>query len=236
MENVKGKIESKIDSVDYEEVNPLQDKMDTIFLKHQLIAAEEIDLKEAHSAEEEYGAFIDILNVTLESEPAFFLLDDILIKAAEDVLYHKRFDYSKVLNYNDIINEIIGRINSLKNINSYIRHQQRNAYIAWNLDVRQLGTTMSEQEFYKILAHDANLIQSLINGNLSELEPYYFFASTNYLITVMPELYQEHPEMIALTTEKLDLSMNKRGFFNWAERDFAKETKKNFQKVKFKGE
>lgn len=236
MENIKGKIETEVVSVDYDEIDPLQDKMDVIFLKHQLIASEEIDLKEAHATEEGYGAFIDILNVALETEPAFFLLDDILVKAAEDVLYHRRFDYNKVLNYNEIINEIIGRFNALKTISPYIRQQQRNAYITWNLDVRQLGTAMSEREFYKILAHDANLIQSLVNGSLDDIEPYYFFASTNFLTTVMPELYQAHPEMVELTMEKLDSSLKKRGFWNWAERDYAKETKKNLQKVKVKGE
>ncbi len=219
-----------------DEVDPLQDKIDIIFLKHQLICAPEIDLTEAFSAEEEYGAFIDIFNVALEAEPAFFLLNDEFLKTAEGILYSKRFEYMHTANYNEIINDIIGRINHLKGIHPYLISHQVSSYINWNLEVRQLGSIMKETEFYRVLGRDANLIQGLINGDIEDIEPYYFFSSTNYLATVMPELYEQNPEMLDMTMQKLDHSIQKRWFWNLAERDFARETQKKLYKVKSKEE
>lgn len=224
MEHIERKVTEGIDE--------LQDKIDVIMLKHQLIVADIADLKQEYASPEEYGIFIDILNVALTLEPAFFLLDDTFIKKAEDILYSKRFDYMNVENYNEVINEIIGKLNILKTKPRYLRTAQVKSYIAWNLEVRQLGNQISQYELYNVLSQDGVVLSSLIEKDLSEIAPYYFFSSTNYLATVVPEIYRENPEIQDITMEKLDESTKKKGFWNWAERDFARATAQNIQKTK----
>lgn len=238
MEHIKTdrEVETEEELYDDRISDETQDKIDIIFLKNQLIASKEIDLKQICSSPEDYGIFIDILNIALGQEPAFFLLTDDFLKAAEDVLYSKRFDYRHIENYNEVINEIIGRINRLRTVSQDIKDRQARAYADWNLSVRQVGSNISLTEFYKLLGHDALLIQELLKGNIDELNPFYFFSSTNYLLTVMPEFYETHPEIVDLTMKKLDESINKRWFWNKHEREYAKEISKNLQKVKVKEE
>ena len=64
----------------------------------------------------------------------------------------------------------------------------------------------------------------------------YFFASTNYLACTIPAFYQENPKAKELTLKRLDEHISKKGFWNWAERSFAKSSKINLQKIKQKGE
>lgn len=236
MEHIKTPQEDSEDFYDDRISDETQDKIDIIFLKNQLIASKEIDLKQLCSDPENYGIFIDVLNIALDQEPAFFFLTDEFLEAAEDVLHSKRFDYRPIDNYNEVINDIIGRINHLRTVPQDVKDRQARAYADWNLTVRQIGSNISLTDFYKILGHDAILIQELLKGNIDELDPFYFFASTNYLLTVMPELYETHPEIIDLTMEKLDRSINKRWFWNKGERTYAKEIRKNLQKVKVKEE
>ncbi len=233
MEHIERKIEEQ--GEDFIEVSDeLQDKLDIIVLKHQLICAAQIDLKKEYEGEEEYGMFIDILNEALSQEPVFFMLDERFLRTAEDIVHNKRFDYNRVSNYNEVINEIIGKINSIRTMPDDIKQRQVQAYVAWNLNIRQLGGRITQEDFYKILGYDAELISGLINKDLSGLERYYFFSSANYLIEALPEMFVEYPDALEQTTAKLDASSKKRGFWNWAERDFAKVTKKKLQKVKVK--
>lgn len=233
MEHIEREIEEQEE--DFVEVSDeLQDKLDIIVLKHQLICAAQIDLAKEYEGEEEYGMFIDILNEALTQEPVFFMLDDRFLKIADDIVHNKRFDYYKVSNYNEVINEIIGKVNSIRSMPDDIKARQVQAYVAWNLQVRQLGGRITQEDFYKILGYDAELISGLINKDLSDLPQYYFFSSTNYLLAALPELFEEYPDVLEQTTRRLDESSKKRGFWNWAERDFAKVTKENLQKVKVK--
>ena len=238
MEYIERKIEDdNLGDVSSElEVDPLQDKIDIIFLKHSLLNAQELNLAEACTSAEDYGAFIDILNVALEEEPAFFILNGELLQTVQDIVHRKRFDYNHLENYNEIINDIISKVNALKTVDPSIVYRQVQAYVNWNLSVRQLGQTISVGEFYTALNEDAVLLSGLINGNIDDIDPYYFFSSTNYFATIMPELYQKHPRMLEITLDKIDASIKKRGFWNWAERDFARETQNNLQKVKTKEE
>ena len=234
MEHIEREIEEDEDEDFVEVSDELQDKLDIVVLKHQLICAAQIDLKKEYEGEEEYGMFIDILNEALTQEPVFFMLDERFLRIAEDIVHNRRFDYNRVSNYNEVINEIIGKINTIRTTPEDIKQRQVQAYVAWNLQVRQLGGRITQEDFYKILGYDAELISGLINKDLSDLPQYYFFSSTNYLLSALPELFEEYPDVLEQTTTKLDESSKKRGFWNWAERDFAKVTKENLQKVKVK--
>lgn len=212
----------------------LEDCLNIIFIKNQLINAPLDKLKEINSGYEEFGEFIDTLNIALDAEPAFFLLSDEIIRRAEAVVAHKRFEYSDP-QYNAIINNIIGQINCLKSIPADIRRRQVEAYICWQNEIRQLGH-LSTADFVEALANDAIVIQRLLAGNLGDIDPLFFLSSTNYIVEVIPQFYQEFPGTLDLTFQRLDEHVHKKGILNWAERSYAKQTKKNIEKVKIKEE
>ena len=213
-----------------EEYN-LQDKIDVIYMKNQLLAGPMDEMKKLTESYDDFGTFIDILNITLDAEPAFFLLDTKLLDKAEDLMSEKRFEYPVPIN-NQIINEIIGQINALRTLPEDIKTRQLMAYIEWNCEVRQLGQ-LSSIEFLQALAYDAEVIDGIVEKDLSDItNPLYFFSTINYLTVFMPELIEKHPQAKDLVMDKLDQHINKKGFWNWAERSFAKEAKSNLQKVK----
>ena len=229
MEHIERKIEDLI-------TDDLQEKIDVVYLRNNIIAAKEVNLKESCSSEEEYGGFIDVFNIALEREPAFFLMDDNFQKIAEDVLYSKRIEYMRKGNYNEVINDIITKLNMMRMMPADIKLHKASSYVSWNLATHQVDAGISQQDFYVLLAHDALLIQGLLNGNIDDIEPFYFLSSTNYLATVMPELYQQFPEMIDLTMAKMDELAKAKDIKNFAMRQYAKQAQTYFQKVKTKGE
>lgn len=212
----------------------LEDKKNIIYLKNQLINAKLESLKEIYSKEDDYGFFLDTLNIALDAEPVFFIIDESILRKAEDVLHHKRFDY-KIQEFNSVINEIIGRINAIKATPESIKNVHRRQYSIWQQKVRETSFA-SQEDFLQGIAYDAIVMEKLYQGEIGEVDPIYFFSSTTYLAKVLPEFYQEDEERINLTTERLELHANKRWIWNWAERSFAKSAIKNLQKVKAKEE
>lgn len=212
----------------------LEDKKNIIYLKNQLINAETASLKTIYSSEEEYGFFIDTLNIALDSEPIFFLSDESIIKKAEDILHEKRFDY-RSSDFNTVINEIIGRINALKSVPENIVNLQRRQYVVWQQNIRETSFS-SKEDFLRALAYDALLMERLYRGHIGEVDPIYFFSSTNYLAKTLPEFFQEDEERISLTMAQLDKHAKKRWIWNYPERAFAKDAIKNMKKIKAKEE
>ena len=217
-----------------EDIYSLEDRLNVLYIKNQLINAPLEKLKERFSSYDNFGLFIESLTVALDAEPAFFLLDDALIRKAEDVVAHRRFDYMTP-EYNAIINQIIGQIHYLRDVPEAIKQRQLNAYVEWQHSVRQLGY-MKKSDFLDILANDALLVQRLAQGNIGEMAPIDFFASTNYLVQVVPDFFQGNEEAIDLIFKRLDEHAKKKGILKWPERSFAKETIKNIQKIKTKEE
>lgn len=212
----------------------LEDKKNIIYLKNQLIHGDVEKLKEIYSSEEGYAFYIDTLNIALDAEPVFFLLDDSILSKVEAIFYHKRFDY-KTPDINAVINEIIGRLNRFRSMPEGIKNMQCRQYSMWQQQVRETSF-MSKEDLLRGLAYDAILMEKLYQEKLGELDSIYFFASTNFLAKTLPEFYQEDQTRIDLTMERLDQHASKRWIWNWAERDFAKKAIKNIQKVKTKEE
>ena len=212
----------------------LVDKKNIIYLKNQLIHGDVEILKEMYSNEEDYAFFIDTLNIALDFEPVFFLLDDSILSKAEAVFYNKRFDY-RGPNISRVINEIIGRLNHLQSVPDNIKHMQCRQYSIWQQQVRETSY-LNKEELLNGLANDALLMERLYNGKIGEMDSVYFFASTNFLAKTLPEFYQEDQTRIDLTMQRLEEHASKRWIWNWAERDFAKKAIQNIQKVKTKEE
>lgn len=212
----------------------LQDKKDIIFLKNQLIHGDVQYLKTNYSNQEEYALFIDTLNIALDYDPFFFITDDFLLEKAMEVVQNKRFDY-KIPEYFDVINEVIERVNKLKKIPERNKYIYRKQYAKYQQELRETSFT-DLSDFLGAIAYDAVIIHRLENNNLNNLEPVYFFGSTNFLAKTIPEFYQEDANRIEITMKKLDEHASKKWPWNWAERSFAKGAIKNIQKVKIKEE
>lgn len=208
----------------------LEDKINIIYLKNQLINATTEQLKKKYSSHDNFGFFIDTLNIALNEDHIYFLLDDEILSKAETIIAHRRFDFDDEC-FNAVINEIINQLNRLKTIPEQLKTIQKQSYISFQQSTRQMVFDDME-DFLSAIAYDAVLIQKLTNGELVDLEPAYFFASTNYLAQTLPEFYQKKPMMAELTLKKLDDHTSKKGFSNWAERAFANEAVKNIQKIK----
>ena len=212
----------------------LEDKKNIIYLRNQLINAETSSLKKIYSDEDAYAFFIDTLNIALDTEPVFFLLDESILEKAEAVLYEKRFEYRHP-DINSVINEIISRLNHLNSISENIKRLHIKQYIIWHQSVRET-VFMNKDDFLSALAYDAQLMEKLYSHHMGEIAPANFFSSTNYLAKVVPEFFQEDPVRIELIMTELDKHAKKRWIWNHAERAFAKDAIKNIQKIKTKEE
>lgn len=212
----------------------LEDKKNIIYLKNQLIHGELASLKKIYASEDDYAFFLDTLNITLDTEPVFFLLDESLLSKAEEVLHSQRFTY-KNKDFVTVINEIIGRINALRSTPENIKAMQCRQYSIWQQQVRETSFA-NKEDLLRGLAYDAIIMEKLYQEHLGETDAIYFFASTNFLAKTLPEFYQEKQERIDLTMQRLDAHASKKWIWNWAERDFAKKAIQNLQKVKTKEE
>lgn len=211
-----------------------EDRRDILYLKNTLIHGSEEELKKLFSSQEDYALFLDTFNIALDSENTLFILDDSILKKAEEVLYSKRFVYNDP-DFVEITNEIIRSLNKIKNIPENYKDLYRRQYVEWQSKVRETSFT-SKEDLLCSLAYDAILIEKLAKGELGEIDSVYFFASTNYLAKMLPELYQTNESYVDLTLQRLQKHAGKKWIWNWAERDFAKHAISNVQKVKIKEE
>jgi hypothetical protein len=211
-----------------------EDKLNIIYFKNQLIHGDVEKLKEMYSDEEGYAFFLDTLNITLDTEPVFFLLDPSIMSKAEAVFYEKRFDY-KLSDFNTVINEIIGRLNELRNLPDGLKTMRCRQYFSWQERIRETSF-QTKDDFLRALAYDALVMERLHQDELGELDMIYFFGSTNYLAKAFPEFYLADERRITMTMNRLDEHAKRRWIWNWPERSFAKGAIKNMQKVKTKEE
>ena len=180
----------------------LEDKKNIIYLKNQLVHGDLDQLKDIYSEEEAYAFYLDTLNIALDAEAVFFLLDDSLLTKAAEIMYHKRFEY-KDPNINAVTNEIIGRINAIRGVPEGIKNMQLRQYAIWQQQMRETSFS-GVPDLLRALAYDAILMEKLYCGDLGETDAIYFFSSTNYLAKVLPEFYQEDQTRIDLTMQRLD--------------------------------
>lgn len=213
----------------------VEDKVAIICFKNQLINGSLDMLKKIYSDHDSYGYFIDLLNITLDTEPAFFLIDEEVLEKAEHILYSKRFDY-KDHDYIEVINEIIGSLNSLRNMDLSMRNQRKNSYLLFQEQTRRVAFRKHEQ-LMAALAYDGEVINFLQKNNgIRENTELYLVSSANYFARAFPEYYEANPDAQALIMQQLDEMSRARGIMNIPFRMAAKDAKKNVEKVYKKGE
>lgn len=207
-----------------------------IYLKYLLIAAPELDLVGDFSSVEKYSWFVDALRLTLENELPFFLLDERFLKSAEDVLYSKRFEYNHIETFNEMINDVIFKINKLRSLSESEKATGIKNYASWNKRLRQLPSNISQKEFLRTLAYDSIVLEGTMDGEIPELPSWYITASINYIATLLPEFYEEYPVAYVTTMAFLESETKKRGFWHTYERKSAERATKQMQYIKRKEE
>lgn len=212
----------------------LEDRVNIIYLRNQLINAKLEQLLELYKDDKSYGFFIDTLNIAMDAEPAFFLLDGEILEKAMSVVYAHRFEF-KDPTYSEIVNEIITAYNELTYYPDSIKIQKANAYIIWQSEVHDLPF-YSKEDLLACLAHDALTIHNLANKDFSNTDPAYFLASINYLVNVLPEFFEENADYLDLSLRMATQYATEKGFRKRPQRAYAKKTIKNIQKVKAKEE
>ncbi len=212
----------------------LWDKIYVIFLKNQLILSSSKVLENFYTEGDRYRQFVYDLNNALTLEPAFFFTNPKILEKAQEIFYRHRFSV-KDPKVNGEINEIIGKLNVLNNTPDYVKRIQLYNYLSYQEDSRQIKF-YHDDLFLESMANDANVIFKLISGDLSGVDSTYFLGSTNYLVSTIPEFYLEDLRRIELTMAKIDELASQKGFSKIGERAFAKDTRKNIQKIKVKEE
>ena len=213
----------------------LQKKIDVLMLKRDLIA-EERDLLEKQSDNPDgYGKFIRTLRKLVSEEPGFFLLSDALIEISDAVMQKRRFDFSSISDYGQVINDIIGAFNKLRAMSIKEQEENVNIYIQDNFTKRRIDEVENDDAILFILAADAHVIECLQAGSLESVPFEFLMSSTNYFLTEMPELYQDNPSAIASTIAQIDTATEQSGIFTGLfpspQLKRAKETKKDIAQL-----
>ena len=133
-----------------------------------------------------------------------------------------------------MINDFICYTNDLQHYPENKKNILLNNYLAYHEDVRQLYFN-DHNDFIYTLGYDANVYDSLLKGNLDNLNEDLFFGATNYFLETIPELYQ-NPTYINLTTAKLKQMSKKYNIFKFTKKRNIQITLENFQKVKSRKE
>lgn len=209
------------------------DVIDSMIIKNLLITTPQKALDQGWT-KQDLIMFIKTTNKILSEEPAFFLLDQKLISGVEAVINNHRFN-CKDNSITDGINNIIIRINHLKSLSAEEQKQQLQIYVENQQQIREI-VFLNNHDLLVGISYDKILAGQLVEERLRDVNPSYFFSSTNYLIKKLPHIYMVNPRRLELTVNKLNEHANKKGLLYWAERSTAKRIIKNLEKVKTKGE
>ncbi len=204
-----------------------------MYLKHELVNTKIDQLIEKYYDTEKFISFLDDVKLMNEVDSCFLLLDDSFINKIEKISMTQRFNI-KNEKYISLINDFICYTNDLQHYPENKKNILLNNYLAYHEDVRQLYFN-DHNDFIYTLGYDANVYDSLLKGNLDNLNEDLFFGATNYFLETIPELYQ-NPTYINLTTAKLKQMSKKYNIFKFTKKRNIQITLENFQKVKSRKE
>lgn len=203
-----------------------------MYLKHELVNTKIDKLIEKYYDTEKFISFLEDIKLMNEMD-TFLLLDASFIDKIEKISMTQRFNI-KNEKYISLINDFICYTNDLQHYPENKKNILLNNYLAYHEDVRQLYFN-DHNDFIYALGYDANVYDSLQEGNLDNLDETLFFGATNYFLETIPELYQ-NPTYINLTISKLKQMSKRYNIFNFTKKRNIQITIENFQKVKSRKE
>lgn len=213
----------------------MNDFINVICLRNQLLVVPTEEFVEMHRDEEKFLSFLDTLSVLITIDSAFFLFSDELIEKAKDVIADNRFNY-KDKNIVEVINQAISYFNNIKNYDESYKNLLKNGYLGYQEDCRK-ATIEDEMFLLDTLAFDAVVYFALAEDRMDLIDDSdaLFLASVNYLIESIPELFND--EVIKTRALNKLEELTKKGWpFRKTNREYSKETIENIQKIKVREE
>lgn len=204
--------------------------------KNQLITKELDELFSQYESIEKYKEFIEISNRLLKNETVFFYIDESFLTKVQEIIHKYRFDYRKDKNINDLINETIYIMNSVKSklnndqqVDTHLMH-----YYYYQENSRGISIEDEDVLLYA-LSEDYNVLKALIENDFFEISDDIFLVSTNYFLEVYPEIYQDK-QIKEITEKKLDAIVKNNFDNSKVIKEYTTSTKKLLQKKTVKGE
>ena len=207
----------------------LNDLVNGIYLKNQLLSLSVDDLLKKYQTEKMYGAFLDTIQVMRESDSGFFHFSSSSITKIEEIIGHQRFLYPD----KDLLlvaNDITCYFNQMKVRDLYYNNLIKEHYLDWHEEMRCLDFA-SEDDFLFMLCYDAVSYYKLLQNDFTDFLEVPFLSSVNYFLDFIPELF-ENDKMVNRAYEQIDCILSQKSFRKRNARSYAELTKNNFQKVR----
>ncbi len=198
----------------------------SFLLKHQLLSFDKDEIYEIYKDRNQYLEFLRSINQLIIDDPCFLVLEDKNIDKIQYVINKERFENKTVKDLTPIQNELIVKLNVLKNLN-------KETIIPRYIDQQMIGRgciAMTKTALIKQIAHDYYLIHSLKEDTLENLEPSNFMCSTFYLLEEYPEMYKEHPEYLQETIDYVNKIKQQNESENETLYNFSKKLNKELVK------
>mgnify|MGYP003300422505 CR=1 FL=1 len=210
----------------------INDFLNVIILKNQLITMDSGALKEIYQDYDSYLAFIDKVSVLTSIDSSFLFLREDFIDKIEEILSSNRFEADPVT-WN-VVNEAISYLNMAKFYSNRYKDTLKKNYLSYHANARKCK--LNEELLLSMMVNDAFFLLALEEKNLDSFaEDDYFMSSLNYFIETVPELFQEQDiqEMVERRIESVTVGSWP---FSRKNRTLLKETKNHYQKIKQKEE
>ena len=209
----------------------VKDFEDVMIIRNQLECDTPANLCEFYSDMDNYLEFIHAMTVFSQVDGAFLLYRRDYIDTVERILQVHRFDGDREKVWGPV-NDLVLYLNELKGYTPDLVNMLKNGYLAYQEDCRKTPFT-DEDEFLYSMSYDAVVLWALKNeGNLDSItESDMFLASINYLIETLPETF-ESKEVSKKVMDKLSELESAGWPFKRELREYSKETKEAFQKLK----
>lgn len=208
----------------------LDDWVEMLYFKNYLEVLSLEELLEKCDDKFIYASVIDTANILLDTESAFFLLDDSYIEKVQTVINTYRFKFFDT-NFLEVANEVIVELNELSNLSQEKKLLRLEHYLLWQEDSRKFSFGGME-ELKAAVANDIlvylkfaeNVEFGLAKGNV--------ISSLNYFLVSFPQVFDDtnfYDATASYLNSYTDVPFyKKRGSFY----QYVKETKEELQKVK----
>lgn len=215
--------------------NTINDFVNVICLRNQLLVVPFEKFVKLHRDKEKFITFLDTFAVLTEVDSAFLLFSDEVLEKVENVMYDNRFKYEEA-EIVEAINQAIAYLNSIRAYEESNKNLLKYGYLSYQEECRKTSID-SERILFDTLATDAVVYLALEEDRMDLLDgtDEFFIASINYFMEAVPELF-DNSEIKGRALKKLEEISTKGWPFKRSNREYSKETIKNMQKIKLRGE
>lgn len=211
----------------------LEDFLNIIILKSQLVNMPEEKLLEEYQDKDRYGTFIDTANIMLDRDSGFLLLDESIARKIESVIASNRFKI-KDEDYTTVANEVIIKINLACDYSKDLKEKVLESYRIYQEESRHISFD-DDEELIEAIGYDAYVYDSIKNDNGVDLNTIYLYGSINYFKETIPEIYEDE-EFRNNAIKKLEITLEKQKHQPFVGNRYIKKVLKTLQKTKTKKE